>query len=61
MRVIVADDVLLTREGIVRILEGAGVSVVGTARDVTELLDSVRDNAPGRRGGGHPHAAHPHR
>jgi DNA-binding NarL/FixJ family response regulator len=46
VRVIVADDVLLTREGIVRILEGAGVSVVGTARDVTELLDSVREMRP---------------
>jgi DNA-binding NarL/FixJ family response regulator len=46
VRVIVADDVLLTREGIVRILEAAGVKVVGTARDVTELLDSVRDVGP---------------
>jgi len=43
VRVIVADDVLLTREGIVRILEQGGVSVVATARDVTELLDAVRD------------------
>jgi DNA-binding NarL/FixJ family response regulator len=46
MRVIVADDVLITREGIVRILEQAGVSVVGTARDVTELLGAVRDGKP---------------
>ena len=46
MRVIVADDVLLTREGVVRILESAGVSVVSTARDVTELHEAVRDAVP---------------
>ena len=28
MRVVVADDVMLTREGIVRLLEDAGVEVV---------------------------------
>jgi hypothetical protein len=28
MRVVVADDVMLTREGIIRLLTGAGVDVV---------------------------------
>ena len=32
MRVIVAEDMLLTREGIVHLLSGAGVEVVGQMR-----------------------------
>ena len=37
MRVIVADDSLLFREGLARVLEGAGFEVVGQASNVDEL------------------------
>ena len=41
MRVVVAEDVMLTREGIVRLLEDAGVEVVGEATDADELIRAV--------------------
>lgn len=41
MRVVVADDALLTREGIVRLLTDAGVDVVGEAADAEQLLSMV--------------------
>jgi serine/threonine-protein kinase len=34
MRVVVADDVMLVRSGLARLLEDAGVQVVGEAADV---------------------------
>ncbi len=37
MRVIVADDSVLFREGLARVLEGAGLEVVGQASNVDEL------------------------
>ncbi len=46
MRVVVADDVMLTREGIVRLLEEAGVEVVGQAGDATSLVRLVRGTRP---------------
>ena len=46
MRVVVADDVLLTRAGIVKLLEGADVDVVGQAGDAVELLEQVRLTRP---------------
>ena len=42
MRVVVADDLMLTREGIARLLESAGVEVAGQAEDADELLRRVR-------------------
>ena len=33
MRVVVADDVMLTREGIARLLDEAGIDVVAQAED----------------------------
>src|SRR5215217_4192277 len=42
MRVVVADDVMLTREGIVRLLEEAGIDVVAEAEDAEGLLRHVR-------------------
>jgi serine/threonine-protein kinase len=41
MRVIVAEDQLLTREGIVSLLEGAGVDVVAQVGDADELLRQI--------------------
>jgi DNA-binding NarL/FixJ family response regulator len=46
LRVVVADDVMLTREGIVRLLGEAGVEVVGQSRDATELMKQVRSLRP---------------
>ena len=46
MRVVVAEDLMLTREGIVRLLIEAGVEVVGQAADATALLDLVRQKRP---------------
>ena len=46
MRVVVADDVMLTREGIVRLLEEAGVEVVAQAEDAEALLREVRLKRP---------------
>jgi DNA-binding NarL/FixJ family response regulator len=42
MRAIVADDVMLTREGIVHVLEEEGVEVVAQAADADDLLSQVR-------------------
>ncbi|MBA2634708.1 MAG: response regulator transcription factor [Chloroflexi bacterium] len=42
MRVVVADDVMLTREGIVRLLREAGIEVVAEASDAAGLLHHVR-------------------
>ena len=42
MRVIVADDDLLTRQGIVHLLQEAGVDVVAQAEDADGLLHHVR-------------------
>jgi len=46
VRVVVAEDVMLTREGIVRLLADAGVDVVGQAEDAEELLRRVRLTRP---------------
>jgi DNA-binding NarL/FixJ family response regulator len=46
MRVVVADDVLLTRQGIVSLLQDAGVDVVGEAGDAEGLLRNVRLDRP---------------
>jgi DNA-binding NarL/FixJ family response regulator len=42
MRVVVADDVMLTREGISRLLKDAGIEVVATAEEAQTLLREVR-------------------
>src|SRR6266498_5832252 len=46
MRVVVADDVLLTRQGIVRLLRDAGIDVVAEAEDAEALLRLVRLGRP---------------
>ncbi len=46
MRVVVADDVMITREGIVHLLRGAGVEVVGQADDLDGVLRAVTVDTP---------------
>jgi DNA-binding NarL/FixJ family response regulator len=46
MRVVIADDVMLTREGIARLLEDAGIDVVAQAEDAEALLREVRLKRP---------------
>lgn len=46
MRVVVAEDTMLTRAGIVRLLEDAGIEVVGEAEDGETLLRKVAANRP---------------
>ena len=46
MRVVIADDVMLTREGIARVLAAAGVEVVGEAGDVDGLMRAVATQKP---------------
>jgi DNA-binding NarL/FixJ family response regulator len=46
VRVVVAEDVMLTREGITRLLRDAGIEVVGQADDAVSLLRAVRLTQP---------------
>ena len=46
MRVVVADDLLLTREGVVRLLQDAGVEVVAQTEDAESLLRQVQLSRP---------------
>jgi DNA-binding NarL/FixJ family response regulator len=46
VRVVIADDSVLLREGVSRLLAEAGFEVVGQAADADELLREVEDKAP---------------
>ena len=46
MRVVIADDTTLLRQGIARLLVDAGVEVVGEAGDAPSLLELVASTAP---------------
>lgn len=46
VRVVVADDDVLLREGLASLLERSGFEVVGQAGDAVELLELVRDRRP---------------
>jgi DNA-binding NarL/FixJ family response regulator len=46
VRVVIADDSVLLREGTVRLLEDAGIEVVGRAGDADELMREVRAHKP---------------
>ena len=46
MRVVIAEDSLLLREGIARVLESSGFEVAGHAGDADELLRQVRELRP---------------
>jgi len=45
-RLVVADDSVLLREGLVRLLRDAGFAVVGTAADAEDLLEKVAELRP---------------
>jgi DNA-binding NarL/FixJ family response regulator len=45
-RIALADDDVLLREGLARLLEGAGFDVVGQAGDAPELLELARERSP---------------
>ena len=46
LRIVVAEDALLLREGLQRMLSEAGFDVVGTAADATDLLSQVDELRP---------------
>jgi DNA-binding NarL/FixJ family response regulator len=46
LRILVADDSVVIRQGVVRILQEAGMTVVGEARSADELLALVAAQAP---------------
>jgi len=46
LRVVVADDDALLREGLASLLENSGFDVVGKARSGPDLLSLTRDNNP---------------
>ena len=46
MRAVIADDELLLREGVARLLEEAGIEVVARAADAPDLLRKVRGHKP---------------
>jgi DNA-binding NarL/FixJ family response regulator len=46
MRVVIADDAMLLREGTARLLEGAGLEIVGKVDDAQGLLRIVASNHP---------------
>jgi DNA-binding NarL/FixJ family response regulator len=46
MRVVIADDAMLLREGTARLLEGAGLDVVGKVADAQKLLRIVASEHP---------------
>jgi DNA-binding NarL/FixJ family response regulator/class 3 adenylate cyclase len=46
LRVVVADDSVIFREGVVRVLTEAGHNVVGQVGDAAQLLQRVRDDPP---------------
>lgn len=46
IRIVVGEDQPLVREGIVRVLEEAGLEVVGVAGDAEDLLRKARATIP---------------
>ena len=46
LRVVLADDDVLLREGLASLLERSGFDIVGQAGDATQLLNVVRDTVP---------------
>ncbi len=46
MRVVIAEDSMLVREGLALLLEHAGIEVVARVEDARALLDAVRQHSP---------------
>ncbi|MFF4213994.1 response regulator [Streptomyces sp. NPDC001796] len=46
LRVVLADDDVLLREGLASLLQGSGLAVVGQAGDAAQLLEVVRQEEP---------------
>ncbi|WP_437115013.1 response regulator [Streptomyces flaveolus] len=46
LRVVLAEDDVLFREGLASLLQGAGCAVVGQTADAVQLLDAVREARP---------------
>jgi DNA-binding NarL/FixJ family response regulator len=46
LRLVVAEDQALVREGIIRMLESAGLAVVGAAVDAVDLVRQAQDHRP---------------
>lgn len=46
MRVVIAEDSVLLREGLVRLLDDAGIGTVATVGDGPDLLGIVDEHAP---------------
>ena len=46
VRVVVAEDDVLLREGLASLLDGSGLDVVGQAGDGAQLMALVRDRVP---------------
>lgn len=46
MRVVIAEDSVLLRAGLVRVLEGSGIEVVDAVGDAQQLLAAVEQHAP---------------
>jgi DNA-binding NarL/FixJ family response regulator len=47
MRVVIADDAVLFREGLARVLQAAGIAVTAQVGDGEQLLERVRADPPG--------------
>ena len=60
LRVIVADDDVLLREGLASLLGRSGFDVVGQTGNATETLALVRAEKPGLACRRHPYAANQH-
>ena len=46
MRVVIADDAVLLREGVARVLDDGGIEVVAKVGSAPELLEAVEAGAP---------------
>ena len=57
MRVVIAEDSVLLREGLERLLRESGLEVVGSCETAEDLLLKVRSLLAGRRDRRHPAAA----
>ena len=60
LRVVLAEDDVLLREGLASLLERSGFDVVGQAGDSTQLLTLVHEKAPALGSGRYPDAPDTH-